>query len=259
MSKSTVQEPTFPQSINECIYCGNTNELSDEHIIPYSLGGEWELKNASCVECCKATTLIERHIAREHLLAFRTAAQLPTYRPKKRPKTLNQKVSGVGGTTIISLMPAQHPASLVLPIFEPPGHLSGRAAGPFPLLRSVRVISRGAKVRSLSKSTSADGFTVPVPDRGLFPRFLAKVAVGFAVGCVGVNGLDEIFVLDTILGKRADAGRWVGGTHHQPIKAGSGVHELTSTVENGILSVTVRLFSFLNTPEYSVIVGRLAR
>lgn len=39
------------QPVNVCIYCGGTGALSDEHIIPFGLGGRWVLPKASCAEC----------------------------------------------------------------------------------------------------------------------------------------------------------------------------------------------------------------
>jgi 5-methylcytosine-specific restriction endonuclease McrA len=40
------------KEIGICIYCGSTNNLSDEHVLPYGLGGDlmWErFALASCV------------------------------------------------------------------------------------------------------------------------------------------------------------------------------------------------------------------
>jgi hypothetical protein len=64
-----------------CIYCGTqadqteAKELSDEHIIPYALGGNLVLPKASCDRCAKETHAFEGHLAgktyefaRTHLL-----------------------------------------------------------------------------------------------------------------------------------------------------------------------------------------------
>jgi 5-methylcytosine-specific restriction endonuclease McrA len=45
--------------IGQCIYCGSdggVDGLRDEHIVPYSLGGHAELKEASCRSCEKITS-----------------------------------------------------------------------------------------------------------------------------------------------------------------------------------------------------------
>ena len=37
MSEKDIQDEVFA-SFGECIYCGSTEELTDEHIVPLSLG-----------------------------------------------------------------------------------------------------------------------------------------------------------------------------------------------------------------------------
>ena len=37
-------ELTFPVSVGKCIYCGSTDDLSDEHVIPRGFNGVWKLK-----------------------------------------------------------------------------------------------------------------------------------------------------------------------------------------------------------------------
>jgi len=43
--------------IGKCIYCGSTEALSDEHIIPLGLNGAWILEQASC----KRPTIPPKH------------------------------------------------------------------------------------------------------------------------------------------------------------------------------------------------------
>jgi len=157
------------------------------------------------------------------------------------------------------MSPNAHPAPVVFPVFELPGFLSARKAMISPQVRSVRLIARPAQVKALASATGADGFNVPLPDRGIFARFLAKVALGFAVACVGFDRFEEVFVKNAILGTSEDVGTWVGSTEDQPVGRGSGVHELSAELANDILSVKIRLFAQLKTPEYLVIVGRISQ
>jgi 5-methylcytosine-specific restriction endonuclease McrA len=46
-------------NVNRCIYCGTLENLTDEHIIPYGLGGRSILPKASCSECSNITTNFE--------------------------------------------------------------------------------------------------------------------------------------------------------------------------------------------------------
>ncbi len=42
------------QEVGSCIYCGSTDNLSNEHIIPYGLGGNLELPKSSCSRCARS-------------------------------------------------------------------------------------------------------------------------------------------------------------------------------------------------------------
>jgi HNH endonuclease len=71
-----------------CIYCGEKKCLSDEHIIPYGLGGSIVLKKASCNSCAKITSNIELRLLRgqwwpyRKLLGIQTrSGNYPKYRP----------------------------------------------------------------------------------------------------------------------------------------------------------------------------------
>ncbi len=50
--------------IGFCIYCGSKKSLSDEHIIPFALSGEFTLTSASCEKCRKRTNLFETPVLR---------------------------------------------------------------------------------------------------------------------------------------------------------------------------------------------------
>ncbi len=69
--------------IGYCIYCLKTNcELSDEHVVPFSLGGDVLLPKASCSKCATITSQFELQVARKILGSYRTRTGAPT-----RPKT----------------------------------------------------------------------------------------------------------------------------------------------------------------------------
>ena len=57
--------PTYYESKGECIYCGSTNELSNEHIVPYALEGVHVLKDSSCKSCADLTKKFELDVARK--------------------------------------------------------------------------------------------------------------------------------------------------------------------------------------------------
>jgi len=57
---------TIIDSKGICIYCGKAGvRLTDEHIVPLSLGGQHVIGEASCHDCAKVTSKFERDVARE--------------------------------------------------------------------------------------------------------------------------------------------------------------------------------------------------
>src|SRR5665213_1960681 len=78
---------TFPP-VGACIYCGATEGLTKEHIIPLGLGGQFVLPAASCPACSKITSDFERKVLRGFMLDGRIVDNFPTRRPKERPATL---------------------------------------------------------------------------------------------------------------------------------------------------------------------------
>ena len=57
---------TYPP-VGRCIYCGSTDTLTDEHIIPLALNGTGLLPKSSCVACAKITNSAGQ-TARRHLV-----------------------------------------------------------------------------------------------------------------------------------------------------------------------------------------------
>jgi hypothetical protein len=74
----------LPKSSN-CIYCGSTDDLTIEHVIPFALGGRIELPDGSCRDCAKATSKIEQMVARNHLSIPRAIGGIQTRRLGQRP------------------------------------------------------------------------------------------------------------------------------------------------------------------------------
>lgn len=72
--------------IERCIYCENHDNLTDEHIIPYSIGGRIILQKSSCLDCCKITQKFEQFIARNFLGIPRAVAGIQRRKKRERPK-----------------------------------------------------------------------------------------------------------------------------------------------------------------------------
>jgi hypothetical protein len=75
--------------VGKCIYCGSTTNLSDEHVVPRGLGGEWVLKKASCQKCAGIISRFETDIIKDFFSLLRIKLDLPTRRKKQRPKSFD--------------------------------------------------------------------------------------------------------------------------------------------------------------------------
>ena len=70
--------------VGACIFCRDfvgpyhPGELTDEHIIAYSIGGSDVLPQAICCVHQKVTAKLEEHIARDMLNVYRHAYGLPS-------------------------------------------------------------------------------------------------------------------------------------------------------------------------------------
>jgi hypothetical protein len=113
--------------IGECIYCGSTANLSDEHAVPYAINGPWTLLEASCGDCRDITHRFERDMARGLLPAIRAVFRMQTRRPKERPKTLPLLLVVNGEDQFIQVPLNEFPVFLPIIQLPPPGVVAGRS------------------------------------------------------------------------------------------------------------------------------------
>ena len=62
-----IEKKEYP-SFGECVYCGASGtdvELTDEHIVPFSLGGNAVILRGSCEACAAETSKIELELGRQ--------------------------------------------------------------------------------------------------------------------------------------------------------------------------------------------------
>ncbi len=84
--------------IGVCSYCGELQGLSDEHIVPFGLGGKLVLKKSSCSACAKVTGILEQKLLRGHWWPQRIRAGLQSRTKHKEVEPLNVTViRGDGG------------------------------------------------------------------------------------------------------------------------------------------------------------------
>jgi hypothetical protein len=257
-----VEEPDFPIVVGRCIYCrADAVSLTDEHIIPFGLNGEWVLKDASCKTCARVTSALEKEILRGEFWPLRTRLGMKTRREKERPKHLDFRYR-IGGVAHAESLPVEEsPVSVGMPRFGVPGHLDTDDVG----RSSLVVEGLGAlqpSVELLKKVASrvrAEEYTISSPDPETIARFVAKVGFGFAVACVGLDTIVDPWVVGSILHRDGGIGQWVGSLPDEPRNPGNGLHAVTLERRSAELWAHVRLFAQFSFPEYVVVLGSTAQ
>jgi hypothetical protein len=253
------------RAIGGCIYCGDTGELIDEHVVPFGLKGDFILTRSSCRSCADVTSAVERAVLQGHLVGPRLGIGYPT-RHSSDPGAMPPYPPIIGVTAEGQRMPVSfpaghHPTLLWSPQFEVPASISGKCVS--------GIVVNGVEVQQIS---GAD-ITIHAKDQGFasvefpqiavrgyeFARMLAKIGLAFAVDCFGIDHLGSPLGA-TVRHENPDAGMWVGQPTACPppiartYEVNGGLHVVKLYAGSEIWAI-IRLFAPRNTTmEYLVIV-----
>jgi hypothetical protein len=261
-----IRTTTRVRPVGFCIYCGSKENLSDEHVVPFALGGNVILPDASCPNCAAITSAFEGSVLRGFMREGRTAGRFPTRRPKERPTTLPLSIKRGDEMESIALAPVESPGFLQLPMLESAAFLVGR-----PPVNGL--IPCGSELLGFGKppdKVAADLKTTTIQtsakiDLAAFIRMLAKIGYSFAVAAQGPYPLDEVPVLSLILGSAFDGSTWIGSAEYRlEVEAQSPQHALglvpaKTTVDGNveeILIAYVKLFANAGATGYQAVVRR---
>lgn len=253
--------PVCFKPANECIYCGETNlELSDEHIIPYSLDGAWVYPQASCKACEKITSKFELTIAREMYLTLRTKHKFQSRRPKRRPKFFSAVLKKFDGSEEeINIEASKYPSFYPVLHLPPPGILTGQELSESsPEGMKLTIMGTPEEVYTLNREYPNGQIIFRYG--GIywsdFYRLLAKIAHGLTIAHLGKIGFIQLLP-PLILGKCQHFSHFVGGdivkTESDPkiIEIGDG-YEIY--MESGHIIVNIIMLNG-RCPTYKVVSG----
>lgn len=250
---------TYYPSRGLCIYCGATGvTLTDEHIVPLSLGGVHVLRCASCGGCADITKKFEQKIARDLWGDARTAFDAPSRRKKQRPSVI-MLTDPTAPAAQIAVPAREYSAGFVFYTMGLAGILQGLPettdiSGSWQM---VVIDDDRRRAEFLKKN---DGKLVikfrHVPQD--FGRLLIKIAY-----CQVLTTLDpgdfRPFCLPYILGTRQNVSYLVGNSPGQPAPTPDIGYSLTTgsiPIPGALLLVaSVRLYANTHAPEYLVVVG----
>ena len=243
---------------NRCIYCGSTDDLSDEHIIPFSLGGNVVLPKASCGKCRDATHAFEGQCAGAMMLPLRARMNIQTRNPKKRPSTFEIPIlSPSGEKRVASFQADKVPFCCIGIRLDPPTFVSGdeptgRVRGDLfarPTMNDWSEHLGPGDAAMLGKIS-----VVP------FCRLIAKIGHAHVMAALVAEGvhppIEDLFLPSIILGHSNEFQHYVGGDT-DPLDTPDALHQLRFNRyifgERKILVSTVRLFALFGMPRYHVI------
>ena len=248
--------------VGHCIYCGATDNLQKEHILPFGLSGTAVLPDSTCSKCARITGRQEGIVLRGPMRAVRVYRDLKSRTkhkdaPKEYPLTIRR-----GSVQERVMLPLdEYPILLHFPIFPPPAFLNPSGYTNGIRIKGIATVSFGPKPAEVSRNLGATSSSLT---QDLKPVSFARVIAKIAYACAAAErALDKIrgdpFVLPAILGNTDDIGRWVG-TITDHLQAFDGqlhrilIHE---DRQKGLLIGDVQLFSDSQTPRYGVILGIL--
>jgi hypothetical protein len=252
------------KDVGLCIYCaglGRPHEgaLSKEHVVALGLGGQLALYRASCERCASVTSAIEGRALHEMFQSVRSSLRLPTRRPKKRRMKFLLDGSDDAGSKSVNLPVDQFPATASFVEFGVPWLLRGETKKGIAVV-GTRLVQLGGP--SLSDVGKAHGFQeVRVTHKSspmVFARMLGKVGYCYAVGMLGLAGLQEALVLPAIFDCPDEIGQWVGASNMDDISVTlpPSAHVLRLAMWRDMVVVQIKLFAMAPTPAYMVVVGR---
>lgn len=253
--------------VNSCIYCGDQSPpLTDEHIVPLSLGGTYILVRASCKVCQKKINVFETHLSDHLFKSLRVHQTFPSR--GKRPKPTELYIRSTRTESTLELVPVdEHPGVIILPVFEPHSFPEPREkSGDISMLGHMVCTTNHEAREKLQALQNKDGYIgIPLKFEPLqFARLLAKIAHGFAFLQLGDN-LSDMFLPALILGDTKNASSLVGTSSTTMPHQEKLVHDIVLDVRHFrgkiVAYAQIKLFAHLSgdtpPPVYEVVVGLL--
>lgn len=272
METTDIQGRKFP-GYGRCIYCGcdgGDDGLGNEHIVPFSLGGNAEIEHASCRRCEGITSYLDGYLARHVFYEYRAHAGVQTRNPKQRPKSFQSEIVLSDRTELRDFQTGDHPYFLGLPVWGLPGILRG-------VLPSDRFEHYMVHIYYLIPENIRETLYLTEEEplqirRGgtinhtTFARAIAKIAYCHAVLHYGLDGFRPLVMPDLILGKYPNIAHFVGCeiSDPPPPQPAGQLHSVNFSIMTAgrlrVIMVSVRLFAHSGTdtagmPIYRVIIG----
>jgi hypothetical protein len=254
--------------LGRCMYCLAAGvKLSEEHLIPKSLGGCVTLRDAVCEPCRIATGRLEQATLDRDFLVPKTLLALRRRRargkgPGRLPRVSVFAVAGLdsdvdvdGGVDDLppelELSASEFPRTFALPTFDPAGLL--RVADPPTPSPRVHYVTCRLQVGTPTRDAIAT--TRPLADPHAYGYSLAKWAYGYAVAERGLACCDLRAIRQLLAGERDDVFNFVGTPHPLEPGARNSLHSLSLRENGEWLTVILNVLGSAGMPPYEVVIG----
>lgn len=251
-----------------CIFCKADGVLTDEHAIPFGLGGRIVLKKATCENCRVETGRVEQRLLRGLWRPYRHYLGLSS-RSRDFPDRYPVKVLFASGLVAEAFVPADQYPLTIFYDFHKAAILEDRIDDSTPAAAQIYM----KQIRPLVDWVWLDGErrNLRHPDKIEFPtqfpvadfcRVLAKIAHCLAIHRRGVNAFSEFYLPKFITGSADGLLTYVGSCSNELIKPrlpGTSVHGFLDRRVDDHLVVNLQLFRETGDlpPIYEIVVGRL--
>lgn len=246
-----------------CIYCGSTEQLSREHVVPYALGGTLTIMEGSCEECRKKTHEFETHVLTGPLRMVRYIQNLPSStKHRSVPRIVEFSVKlGDGTVRPIEVSIERAPIFLAFYEFGEPKYLEAAGGANLEVL-GVVTGNYGQDPAQLLSDLGAKGMTIVGPPARpvAFARMIAKIAYCLAFAQGHVKRLENPSELIKAFMEEPDTiGRFVGSVPPPFTKyEGLGIRFAIKALDSEKIALAeVQLFAASGAPTYVVVLGRI--
>lgn len=241
-----------------CIYCGSTEGLTDEHILPYGLGGNYIFEKASCKDCAKVTGAAEQRLLRGIMWPTRLKQNIQSRTGVPETLPLYMFDDGTEAQRM-DLKPDDFPEYMALLGFDQPGILVGAMPTEVPI--TYPCVYRGQEFEDRVSKLGKRYLSIHSPSPLEICQVLAKIAHSLAMADRGAGPRTfEPLLPDLVLGRCTTPTYLVGCLTLQPPEPEPNViHRVNLQLipDKAFLVCRIRLFENLRAPEYHVVVGRV--
>ncbi len=237
------------------MYCLATRgPLTEEHLIPRSLGGRLTLRDAACEPCRRLTGRLEQATLAREFAVPKTLLALKRRRARGKGPSRLPPVILEGDAAATTLTAADFPRTFPLPVFERAGLLASadRTTAPPSSGTVACTLALGSPTR---RNVAA---TLPLADPPAYGYAIAKWAYALAVAEHGLHAHDMQPLRDLLLGRRDDVFAFVGNEAAGQAAARNALHEASLHEVDGWVTLRLALFAAAGMRPYEVVIARLA-